>query len=47
MIKQAEAFWALLKSFPKQVEMPLQARPDRCAIKTTNRAELLTRRRRS
>ena len=30
--KQAEAFWALLKSFPKQVEMPLaQARAaDRC-----------------
>ena len=21
--KQAEAFWALLKSFPKQIEMPL------------------------
>ena len=31
--KQAEAFWALLKSFPKQIEMPLaQARDaDLCA----------------
>jgi len=36
--KQAESFWALLKSFPKQVEMPLaQARAaDLCAEYFTN-----------
>ena len=39
--KQAKAFWALLKSFPKQIEMPLaQARDaDLCAEYLYQRTE--------